>query len=141
MVSVKNVLLGYDRAISAKFIGLAAVLFAIFTSITYAPQGLFSLSSTHYFQLITVGSFVGATICAYYKGGLLVSWLLAGVGLLPFALSFALSDAPLGNEPTLLGGLVTLLSSAGLFGVVIGTAGFLVGVGLRRFSVRKMTVG
>ncbi len=78
-----------------------------------------------------------AALNGYADGGLLVSWLVAAAGPLPFALTFALTDAPIGRQPTAANAASTLLGSAGLYGVAVGTASYLLGVGARRVGERR----
>lgn len=125
---------GRDRRRTLAFLGLAVAIAAAFGG---GPLLLDLLgmgpSGTRYFEAMLVVTLVAAAANAYYNEGLVVSWLLAVAGLLPFALTFALTDAPIGREPTLANATSELLGSAGLYGVAVGTAGFVVGIGVRGF--------
>ncbi|WP_227380119.1 hypothetical protein [Haladaptatus halobius] len=127
---VYTFLFGRDLRVSAGFLGVGLVIALLFAVLIYTPIGHW-LSSTHYFQLLVVVTFSSAAVNAYLNGGVLLSWFLAGSGLLPFTLSFALTDAPLGREPTIIGAINTFLLSVGLYTVVIGSTAFIVGIGAR----------
>lgn len=103
--------------------------------LTFTPAGQW-FSSTHYFQLLLIVTFGAAAVNAYLNSGFFLSWFLAASGLLPFAFPFALTDAPLGREPTIIGAINTLLLSVGLYTVVVGTTAFIVGVGVRHLHDR-----
>ncbi|WP_227357099.1 hypothetical protein [Haladaptatus salinisoli] len=123
----------YRVSISSLIVGLAIAI--LFTVLTYTPAGQW-LSSTHYSQLLVIVTFGAATVNAYLNSGFFLSWFLAASGLLPFAFSFALTDAPLGREPTIISAINTLLLSVGLYTVVVGTAAFILGVGVRHVHDR-----
>ena len=80
---------------------------------------------------------VALGVAVLFGVGLVVSWLAAAAGLLPFALTFALTDAPIGREPTVANAASMLLGSAGLYGVAVGTAGYLLGVGARKVAAGR----
>ncbi|WP_440007047.1 hypothetical protein [Halomicrococcus sp. SG-WS-1] len=123
-------LLGRNRRTSVRFFGVGMVVASSFAVLLYTPAGR-GLSSTHYFQLLSVVTFGCAAVSAYVNGGLLTSWFLAASGILPFAFSFALTDAPLGQEPTIVSAINALLLSAGLYTVAVGTTAFAIGAGVR----------
>jgi hypothetical protein len=87
---------------------------------------------------MTVVTLAAAALNGYVDGGLVMSWLVDAAGLVPFALTFALSDAPVGREPTVWNATATLLGSAGLYGVVVGTGGYLLGVAVRRVDLASL---
>lgn len=132
----RTTLLGDGRKTSILSLIAATLISGAFAILTFViqPNGL--LSSTQYFQSIVLISFVAAATCGYFRGGLIFGWLLAGAGLLPFALTFAITDAPIGREPTLIDAISTLVMSAGLFGFVVGTGGYAVGLGIQWYRKR-----
>lgn len=130
---VSAFLVGRKRRRTQTFLALAVGI-AVFFGVGPLLLDRLSIdvSGTGYFQALLIATFLAAAVNAYSNDGLLVSWIIAAAGLLPFALTFALTDAPIGREPTLVNASRELLGSAGLYGVVVGTVGFVLGAWLRR---------
>lgn len=134
MSSMIVTLIGRDRSLTVAFLGVAAALAAIFGGIMFLPEGVLSYSSTQYFQSVVLVTGATAALSAYLNDGLLVSWALAAAGLLPFAVGIAVTDAPIGDAPTLLSAAGTLAVSVGLYTLVVGSLGYVVGIIVRRLS-------
>lgn len=84
-----------------------------------------------YLAIVAVSTFTGATVNAYYNSGLFVSCIVAGVGFIPISVAVTSTSVSVGREPTLSFAVGQLLLVAGLYGTLVGTVGFVTGVGLR----------
>jgi len=98
--------------------------------VAYQTTG-FHLPEWVYFGLLGLGTIGGATVNGYRDGGVVVSWLAAGIGVVPMALAFA----PSGPPEIHLTFVDVLLKAGGatLFvGVAVGSLSHAIGLGVRR---------
>ncbi|WP_135851994.1 hypothetical protein [Halorussus salinus] len=83
-----------------------------------------------YLASVGASTFVGAAVHGYYNSGLLVSCLIAAIQFVPVGFAFTSTSTAVG-DPSVAFALGLLLFAAGTYGAVVGTVGFLAGVGLR----------
>jgi len=83
-----------------------------------------------YLAVVGASTLGSAAVHGYYNSGLLVSWLVAGVQFTPIGLAFTATSTAVG-DPSVAFSLGLLVLVLGAYGAVVGTVGFLAGVGLR----------
>jgi len=83
-----------------------------------------------YVALVAASTLGGAAVHAYYNSGLVVSCLVAGIQFTPVNLAFTATSTSVG-DPSLAFAVGLFVLVFGLYGAVVGTVGFLAGVGLR----------
>ena len=124
-------LLGHDRKRAIASFGVALTLFVVsFLAGSVAESNGFTNDWFARFPLAVLASFVAIGVLAagtaYWNGGLASSWLVV------FAAAFGwLSNVLIGEETTLLEGVVAPLGLAGGIAVTLGTVGYAIGRYLR----------
>lgn len=124
---------GRHRAYTFKAIAIAIA----FTLIYLIPGAMIQFATLPdwyradvYLALIVVSTLGGAAIHAFYNSGMVVSCFIAGVQFTPINLAYTMTSASVG-DPSLIITAGTFFLIMGLYGAIIGTTGFLLGIGVR----------
>ncbi|NHN57694.1 MULTISPECIES: hypothetical protein [Halorussus] len=121
---------GRQRAYALEALAVALALALVFS----IPGAVGPLPDWYrpdvYVAVLAVSSLGGAAVHAYYNSGLVVSWLVAGIQFTPINLGYTLTSTSVG-DPSLAFTMGLFLFVLGLYGTVVGTVGFAIGVGLR----------
>lgn len=128
-------LVGKSRPVTVRFFVLAVAVLVLASGLQLAAEILQdSLGLVqHYWIAVVFLAGAGATANAYRNDGVLLSWLFGVFGILPFTLALGIAD-PLFVNPSPLEILTGAVRDASVFGIALGTIGYLLGIGLRRFS-------